>query len=71
MTDEKVKRINELYHLQKTVGLTKKEVKEQAKLRKEYIASVKADLLGTLNNASVVEKDGSITPLKRTTKDEE
>lgn len=65
MTDEKIKRINELYRLQKTVGLTKKEVNEQAKLRKEYIQSVKNNLLGTLNQASVVEKDGSIHPLTK------
>ena len=39
MTDEKVKRINELYHKAKAEGLTETEKKEQALLREEYIAS--------------------------------
>lgn len=39
MTDEKVKRINELYHKAKAEGLTETEKKEQALLREEYICS--------------------------------
>ena len=62
--DEKIKRINELYHKQKSVGLTDKEKEEQAKLRREYIDSVKANLKGQLDNINIQEKDGSITNLK-------
>ena len=44
MTDEKVKRINELYHKAKAEGLTETEKKEQALLREEYIASFRKNL---------------------------
>ena len=62
--DEKIKRINELYHKQKGVGLTEEEKEEQAKLRRDYIDSVKANLKGQLDNINIQEKDGSITNLK-------
>ena len=62
--DEKIKRINELYHKQKDVGLTEEEKEEQAKLRRDYIDSVKANLKGQLDNINIQEKDGSITNLK-------
>lgn len=61
--DEKIKRINELYHKQKGVGLTEEEKEEQAKLRRDYIDSVKANLKGQLDNINIQEKDGSITNL--------
>lgn len=61
--DEKIKRINELYHKQKDVGLTEEEKEEQAKLRRDYIDSVKANLKGQLDNINIQEKDGSITNL--------
>lgn len=35
--DEKIKRINELYHKSVDTGLTDEEKEEQAALRKEYI----------------------------------
>ena len=62
--DEKIKRINELYHKQKGVGLTEEEKAEQAKLRRDYIDSVRANLKGQLDNINIQEKDGSITNLK-------
>lgn len=62
--DEKIKRINELYHKQKGVGLTEEEKEEQAKLRRDYIDSVRANLKGQLDNINIQEKDGSITNLK-------
>lgn len=61
--DEKIKRINELYHKSKSTGLSEEEKEEQQALRKEYIASVRANLRGTLNQISIQEKDGSITDL--------
>ena len=49
MTEEKIKRINELAHKSKTPeGLTEEEKQEQAILRQEYINSFKASLIGQL-----------------------
>ena len=58
-----IARINELYHKSQAEGLTAAEKEEQQKLRKEYVANVRANLRGQLNNISIVEKDGSITDL--------
>lgn len=63
MTEEKIKRINELYHKSKTEGLSKEEAKEQQVLRREYIDSFKRNLRGQLNQISIQEEDGSITNL--------
>lgn len=63
--DEKIKRINELYHLSKERKLTEEELQEQAKLRRDYIDSIKAGLKVQLDNIEIKEKDGSITKLKR------
>ena len=65
MNDETIKRINELYHKSKEGGLTEEEAQEQAKLRAEYVAAVRANLRGTLNNISIVEPDGSVTDLAK------
>lgn len=56
-------RINELYHKSKTEGLTEAEKAEQKELRSAYVANVRANLRGQLDNISIVEKDGSITDL--------
>lgn len=61
--DELVKRINELYHKSKSVGLTEEEKAEQARLRQEYIMNVRANLRGQLNQISIQNEDGSITDL--------
>ena len=63
MDEKKIKRINELYHKSKAEGLTDAEKKEQQLLRQEYIASVRENLRGQLNNISIQEKNGSITDL--------
>lgn len=63
MTSEQIERINTLYHKSQSVGLTLEEKEEQARLRKEYIAAIRANLRGTLNQISVKEPDGSITDL--------
>ncbi len=63
MGDLNIARINELYHKSKTEGLTPEEKEEQARLRKNYVESVKANLKGQLNNINIQEKDGSITNL--------
>ena len=61
--EEKIKRINELYHKSQAEGLTPEEKEEQAKLRAEYIANVRANLRGQLNNIDIQNEDGSITNL--------
>lgn len=63
--DDTIKRINELYHKSKDVGLTEEEKDEQAKLRRIYIDSVKASLGGHLDNMSVKNPDGSITKVTK------
>ncbi|MCI8899035.1 MAG: DUF896 domain-containing protein [Lachnospiraceae bacterium] len=62
--EEKIKRINELYHKSQAEGLTEEEKAEQAQLRAEYVANVRANLRGQLDNISIQESDGSITGLK-------
>ena len=61
--DEKIKRINELYHKSQNEGLTEEEKAEQKLLREEYVASVRKNLRSQLNNIDIREKDGSITNL--------
>lgn len=63
MDNEKIDRINTLAHKAKSVGLTEEEKKEQAELRKEYLAAVRQNLKAQLNNIDVKEKDGSATNL--------
>lgn len=61
--EEKIKRINELYHKSKAEGLTEAEKKEQAELRSEYIANVRANLRGQLNNIDIRKEDGTVENL--------
>ena len=65
MDPTRIDRINELYHKSQSAGLTEEEKAEQAALRQEYIAAIRASLRGTLNNISIQEPDGSITDLGR------
>lgn len=61
--EEKVKRINELYHKSQVEGLTEAERKEQAALRSEYVANIRANLRAQLNNISIEKEDGTIENL--------
>ena len=63
MTQEKIDRINELYRKSKAEGLTEDEKTEQALLRKEFVANVKATLRSQLNNIDMVNEDGSVENL--------
>ena len=53
-------------HFQSIYFLTRfsEQKEEQRKLRHEYIQSVRANLRAQLNNVSIKNEDGSITPLK-------
>ncbi|MBR4733113.1 MAG: DUF896 domain-containing protein [Lachnospiraceae bacterium] len=57
--DEKIKRINELYHKSKAEGLTPEEKEEQAKLRREYVESIRGNLRSQLESMTIQYEDGS------------
>lgn len=63
MDQNKIDRINALYHKSQETGLTDAEKEEQAALRKEYIEIIRTNMRANLNNISIQEKDGSITDL--------
>ena len=63
MNESRIARINELYHKSKAEGLTAAEKEEQAKLRAEYLAAIRANVRGQLNNVDLVNADGSIENL--------
>ena len=63
--NEVIARINELAKKAKTEGLTPEEQTERDKLRRIYIDSVKANLVGQLDNTYIVRPDGSKVPLKK------
>lgn len=63
--DEVIARINELAKKAKIETLTAEELAERDKLRRIYIDSVKASLVGQLENTYIVSPDGTkkkVTP---------
>lgn len=65
--NDTIKRINELYHKQKSTGLTPEEKEEQAVLRRKYIDSIKGSIKANMDNVSIQNPDGSVTPVKKLT----
>ena len=66
MTKEKIARINELAKKSKTpAGLTEAEQAEQAALRQEYVAEMKASLRAQLEHTMIQEPDGTLHKLGR------
>ena len=63
--NDTIARINELAKKAKTEGLTPEELAERDKLRRIYIDSVKANLVGQLENTYYVDAKGNKTPLKK------
>lgn len=61
--EEKIARINELYHKSQGEGLTEEEKAEQQALRKDYVAAVRNALRGQLNNIDIEKEDGTIENL--------
>ena len=57
--DEVIARINALAQKAKTEGLTEEETAERDRLRRIYIDSVKANLVGQLENTYIVNPDGT------------
>ena len=64
MDQKGIDRINELARKAKTQELTPEEKKEQHKLRKEFIASVRMNLLSPLDNIKIKEKAESNTRME-------
>ena len=65
MNEDKIKRINELYHKSQAEGLTPEELEEQKRLRQEYVESIRMSLKTQLDSIEIVEADGSTHPLKK------
>ena len=59
MKQEKIDRINALARLAKERALTAEELAERDALRREYIDSVKASLVGHLDNTYLVDEKGN------------
>lgn len=57
--DERIARINELYHKSQAEGLSEEEREEQARLRQEYVANIRANLKGQLDSITILNPDGS------------
>ena len=62
--DQVIARINELAKKAKAEGLTPEELTERDRLRRIYIDSVKANLVGHLDNTYIVRPDGTKEKLK-------
>ncbi len=63
--NEVIARINELAAIAKTRELTPEESAERDALRRRYIDSVKANLVGQLENTYVVYPDGTKKKVER------
>lgn len=63
MENAKIERINALARKSKSVGLTKEEKKEQAALRREFLANIRMNVRTQLDHISIQEEDGSVTNL--------
>ena len=57
--NEVIARINELAHKAKEGPLTPEELAERDRLRRIYIDSVKANLVGQLENTYILRPDGT------------
>ncbi len=66
MTEEKIARINEFARRVKAgETLTPEELAERDALRREYIDSVKASLVGNLENTYLVDEKGNKVKLPK------
>lgn len=65
MTDETIKRINELAHKAKAEGLTPEETAERDRLRQEYVAAFRKNLVAQLDNTYIVDEHGNKRPLRK------
>ena len=64
MNQERLDRINELARKSKGIGLTEEEKAEQKTLRQEFLKDFRETLRGQIENITIVEPDGSLTPVR-------
>lgn len=65
LSNEKIKRINELSKKSKTTELTLAESKEQQELRQEYIETFRSSFKNELHSIKVIDEEGTdVTPKK-------
>lgn len=65
MDQSRIQRISELTRISRVRELTAAEKAERAELRAEYIAAVKASLVGELENTYLVDENGVKRPLSK------
>lgn len=65
MTQEKIKRMNDLYHLSQERTLSEDEYNEWAGLKQQYIADFKASLRSQLDNTYIVDEKGNKRKLEK------
>ena len=65
ITENDIKRINELYHKSKAEGLSDEEKAEQKKLSEDYVAAIKGNIRSQLVNIKVVDENGNGVDIKR------
>lgn len=63
--EERINRINELYHKSQTQELNEEEKAEQATLRKEYVENIRGNLKAQLDSIRVERPDGTVERLKK------
>ena len=63
MTEDLLKKINELAQKKREQGLTKEEQKLQQELYKEYLTQFRSNFKKQLNNVDVKLPDGKVVPL--------
>ena len=61
--EEKIRRINELYHKSQKEGLSAAEKEEQAALRQDFITRVRANLRAPVHHINHQNEDGPNTHL--------
>ncbi len=65
ITDEQIKRINELARKSREKGLSDSEKDEQVQLRALYIQSIKESLTAQLDHTYIVDEKGNKRKIKR------
>ena len=65
LTENDIKRINELSQKSMAEGITDEEKAEQKKLREEYVTAIKGNIRSQLENTKVVDENGNEVDLKR------
>ena len=71
MEKEKINRINELAKKSREAGLSESEAAEQAALRAEYIAEIRAQIRGELDSTVIERPDGPREKVSERRKDHE